>query len=76
LTEFIAKDKVALLIGNGYYDSLGDLNAPPNDIRQIGCQLQEMQFKVIACENIGMREMHQIIDFFISLLTEGVYGKP
>lgn len=72
---FTARDKVALLIGNGVYLSERKLNAPPNDVLKIGEKLKSMNFKTIICKDLSKAHMLNVIDFFINLLIEGVYGK-
>ena len=74
--QYFAKDKVALLIGNGEYFAEKELSAPPNDILQIGNKLKKMGFKTLICKNLTKASMEGILDFFVNLLVEdGVYGK-
>ena len=48
---YIAREKVALLIGNWLYDadSLPNLSTPENDVRTLMATLTECGFKVSLC---------------------------
>ncbi|XP_067933223.1 mucosa-associated lymphoid tissue lymphoma translocation protein 1 homolog [Watersipora subatra] len=73
--SYAAKDKVALLIGNGKYLSEKELRAPPNDIRRIGKRLQQMKFKTLICKDLTKASMENVLQLFTNLLVEdGVYG--
>lgn len=72
---FAAKDKVALLIGNGIYMSQRKLNAPQNDVLQVGRCLEKMNFKTLICKDLDKCDAEHAINLFVDLLIEGVYGK-
>ena len=73
-SKYTAKDKVALLIGNGKYMNEKKLDAPPNDILKIGERLNKMKFRTLICKDLNKAGMENILTFFINLLIEGVYG--
>lgn len=74
ISAVYAKDKVALLIGNEGYMSDKKLSAPSNDILKVGNKLRAMKFKTLICKDLTKAHMEKVIDFFISLLYDGVYG--
>jgi len=76
LEKFTAKDKVALLIGNGEYLCEKKLSAPPHDILRIGEELKRMNFKTLICKDLTKANMENVLSLFYKLLVEdGVYGE-
>jgi uncharacterized caspase-like protein len=60
-----ADKRVALVIGNGAYKSVGKLTNPTNDAKAIAGMLQYAGFDVVELhENLGIREMRQAINDF------------
>lgn len=51
------------------------LKAPPNDILKIGERLKRMNFKTLICKDLTKTSMENVLDFFITLLIDGVYGE-
>ena len=56
--------RVALVIGNAAYRHAGKLMNPVNDARGIAAALRSAGFQVIAGENLGAREMMDIVARF------------
>ena len=67
----LAREKVALLIGNQNYkcEDLNDLQSPENDIRQLGNLLEKLGFKVISLLDLTHGEMMQALEFFYEMLA-------
>ena len=65
--------RVALVIGNGAYES-SPLRNPVNDARAIATALRELEFDVTARENLTQKEMKREIQFFGQKLLKGGIG--
>uniref|UniRef100_A0A8C4QM69 Caspase family p20 domain-containing protein n=1 Tax=Eptatretus burgeri TaxID=7764 RepID=A0A8C4QM69_EPTBU len=72
--EYFAVDKVALLIGNQSYHHHPKLRAPMFDVYTLGILLRQLGFKVLSTIDLTLFEMHSILNEFLELLGEGVYG--
>ncbi|XP_068176454.1 MALT paracaspase 2 isoform X2 [Antennarius striatus] len=72
--NFIATDKVALLIGNMNYLYHLQLCAPIADVHELTNQLRQMDFKVVSLLDLNWQEMHSAVTEFLQLLDQGVYG--
>ncbi len=59
-----AADKVALLIGNASYDSVGALSNPVNDVRLIESSLQSHGFDVTRIEDQTLTQMNRALKHF------------
>lgn len=75
ICNILAKDKVALVMGNVSYKGSGELPAVSNDVRSMTRVLRKLGFKVVSLLDVSLEEMNAFIDLFCSLLVEGVYGK-
>lgn len=59
-----ATNRVALVIGNGSYETVPELPNPPRDAADIGRALERLNFKVTQTRNATAQEMRKaIIDF-------------
>uniref|UniRef100_UPI00358FC573 mucosa-associated lymphoid tissue lymphoma translocation protein 1 homolog isoform X2 n=1 Tax=Myxine glutinosa TaxID=7769 RepID=UPI00358FC573 len=72
--EYFAVDKVALLIGNQSYHHHPQLRAPMYDVYTLGILLGQLGFKVLSAIDLTLLEMRSILNEFLELLGEGVYG--
>ena len=70
----IARDKMALLIGNGNYKGALCLRCPHDDVKAMAEKLQELGFKTLSLVDVSLNEMSRAIDYFCSLLQEGMYA--
>jgi formylglycine-generating enzyme required for sulfatase activity len=68
-----ADQRVALVIGNGAYES-SPLRNPVNDARAIAAALRELEFDVTARENLTQKEMKRDIQSFGQKLVKGGIG--
>ncbi|KAM5222316.1 mucosa-associated lymphoid tissue lymphoma translocation protein 1 isoform 2-T2 [Ctenodactylus gundi] len=70
----LAKDKVALLIGNMNYWEHPKLKAPLVDVYELTNILRQLDFKVVSLLDLTEYEMRNAVDEFLLLLDQGVYG--
>ncbi|XP_037364362.1 mucosa-associated lymphoid tissue lymphoma translocation protein 1 isoform X1 [Talpa occidentalis] len=70
----LAKDKVALLIGNMNYWDHPKLKAPLVDVYELTNLLRQLDFKVVSLLDLTEREMRNAVNEFLLLLDKGVYG--
>ncbi|XP_006891809.1 PREDICTED: mucosa-associated lymphoid tissue lymphoma translocation protein 1 [Elephantulus edwardii] len=70
----LAKDKVALLIGNMNYWGHPKLKAPLVDVYELTNLLRQLDFKVVSLLDLTESEMRNAVDEFLLLLDRGVYG--
>ena len=73
----LAREKVALLIGNQDYDNekIANLTSPINDITQLKATLEELEFKVFAFANLDSEETVAVLGRFCELLVDaGMYA--
>ncbi|XP_003406329.1 mucosa-associated lymphoid tissue lymphoma translocation protein 1 isoform X1 [Loxodonta africana] len=70
----LAKDKVALLIGNMNYWEHPKLKAPLVDVYELTNLLRQLDFKVVSLLDLTESEMRSAVDEFLLLLDRGVYG--
>uniref|UniRef100_A0A8C0ZMR6 Paracaspase n=1 Tax=Castor canadensis TaxID=51338 RepID=A0A8C0ZMR6_CASCN len=70
----LAKDKVALLIGNMNYWEHPKLKAPLVDVYELTNLLRQLNFKVVSLLDLTEYEMCNAVDEFLLLLDKGVYG--
>ncbi|XP_075388797.1 mucosa-associated lymphoid tissue lymphoma translocation protein 1 isoform X1 [Tenrec ecaudatus] len=70
----LAKDKVALLIGNMNYWEHPKLKAPLVDVYELTNLLRQLDFKVVSLLDLTESEMRSAVDEFLLLLDKGVYG--
>ena len=68
-----AEQRVALVIGNGAYES-APLRNPVNDAQDIADALRKMGFEVIHKENASKRSMVEAIDKFDAKLRKSEVG--
>ena len=74
---FLAREKVALLIGNQTYQHSLKLTTPENDIRELGKVLREspFNFKVFSLIDLTQAEMQASLEMFYKLLdVSGTYA--
>ena len=69
----IARDKIALLIGNQTYDHFTDLTSPHSDVLELKNTLLKMNFKVFAYYDLSLMETMSALDKICSLLGPGIY---
>ncbi|XP_006837588.1 PREDICTED: mucosa-associated lymphoid tissue lymphoma translocation protein 1 isoform X2 [Chrysochloris asiatica] len=72
--QSLAKDKVALLIGNMNYWEHPKLKAPLVDVYELTNLLRQLDFKVVSLLDLTESEMRNAVDEFLLLLDKGVYG--
>ena len=75
--NLIAREKVALLLGNQEYegDGIANLTSPINDITQLKATLEKLDFKVFAFANLNSIEMVAVLKRFCELLVDaGMYA--
>ncbi|XP_049638023.1 mucosa-associated lymphoid tissue lymphoma translocation protein 1 isoform X1 [Suncus etruscus] len=70
----LAKDKVALLIGNMNYREHPKLKAPLVDVYELTNLLRQLDFKVVSLLDLTENEMCNAVNEFLLLLDKGVYG--
>jgi uncharacterized caspase-like protein len=70
-TEIETEPRVALVIGNKDYTSMGSLKNPLNDARDMSRILKKKGFDVIALENASQLEMEQAITKFSNKISSG-----
>ncbi|XP_004602053.3 mucosa-associated lymphoid tissue lymphoma translocation protein 1 isoform X1 [Sorex araneus] len=70
----LAKDKVALLIGNMNYQEHPKLKAPLVDVYELTNLLRQLDFKVVSLLDLTENEMCNAVNEFLLLLDKGVYG--
>ncbi|KAM8783106.1 mucosa-associated lymphoid tissue lymphoma translocation protein 1 isoform 2-T2 [Rhynchonycteris naso] len=70
----LAKDKVALLLGNMNYWEHPKLKAPLVDVYELTNLLRQLDFKVVSLLDLTEYEMRNAVDEFLLLLDKGVYG--
>lgn len=74
LEEFVATDKIALLIGNDLYQHHSKLDCASRDVTLLGKILkEEMNFKTLTFSNLNRAEMEFALNWFYSLLCDGCY---
>jgi hypothetical protein len=66
--------RVALVIGNGNYTSVGKLKNPENDATAMAAMLRRVGFDVIERENVSRRAMIQATRTFAEKLSPGGIG--
>lgn len=66
--------RIALVMGNGSYPSVGDLINPPNDARLMAHTLRGLGFEVVEVINAGQKEMKRAISSFAKLLEDKGQG--
>lgn len=66
-----AQKRVALVIGNGAYGSIGALSNPPNDARLMAGTLRELGFEVIEKIDASQKTMKRAVRDFGTLLQNG-----
>jgi hypothetical protein len=74
--ERYAREKVALLVGNQKYDcpDLNKLQCTEEEVRRVAEKLTQLHFKVFTFLNLRLSEMKEVLTWFYSLLSAGVYG--
>ncbi len=60
----LAEKRVALVIGNGAYPSIGRLGNPPNDAKLMARTLRQLGFSVIERINVNQKNMKKAIKAF------------
>lgn len=77
-SSLTVSDKVALVIGNRYYNKLGyeenQLLYPHRDAYDITAALQELNFKVLSLVDLTLKEMRTAMLAFCKLLGDGVFA--
>lgn len=71
LKEMKREPRVALVIGNKDYSTLGSLKNPINDARDMTAILTQKGFYVIPLENASQRQMEQAITQFANKIRSG-----
>ena len=71
--NILAKDKMALLIGNGDYKG-NPLRCPKNDVKAIKKRLQMLNFKTLSLVDLTLSQTIDAINYFCSLLDTGMYA--
>lgn len=66
--------RVALVIGNGSYQSVSPLPNPPNDATDVANALRGLGFEVILETNADLRTMGSALNRFADLLSQGSVG--
>lgn len=69
----VAEQRIALVIGNGTYET-GPLRNPVNDARAMGGMLRDLGFEVTLRENLDQKEMKREIYSFGQRLLKGGVG--
>lgn len=70
-TNARAEKRVALLIGNNAYQSVGRLQTAINDAREVGAALRGLGFSVIIAENQSRRAMSEALLTFDKAIEPG-----
>jgi hypothetical protein len=66
-----AEKRVALVIGNGAYQKVGELPNPTNDAKALAAMLRAARFDDVALhENLGIGELRQAIKDFANLARD------
>lgn len=73
-SPIIDGERVALVIGNGAYESTAPLRNPVNDARDLGSALEQLGFEVIRAENQSLNEMKRAVREFGTRLASGAVG--
>jgi len=68
-----SEQRIALVIGNGAYEST-PLRNPPNDAKAMGAALRQLGFDVIEKENLDQKDMKKEIQAFGQKLLKGGVG--
>ena len=71
ISSVLAKNRVALVVGNNAYDNIIDLKKAVNDARVMGDTLRGLGFEVLKVENAGRRELNRKLYEFASRLENG-----
>jgi hypothetical protein len=66
---FAAEQRIALVIGNADYESIGSLSNPVKDARLIRQTLESLKFEVVYRENVSRDEMQRAISVFSDKIT-------
>lgn len=77
LTFLLAREKLALLIGNQEYDcdKIANLTSPINDITKLKEALEKLNFKVFAFANLKLVDTNEVLNRFCELLVDaGMYA--
>ena len=77
LSLLLAREKVALLLGNQEYENerIANLTSPISDITQLKAALETLDFKVFAFSNLNSTEMVTVLKRFCELLVDaGMYA--
>jgi hypothetical protein len=69
-----ATERVALIIGNGQYQTFGTLPNPINDAKDIAQAFKSLGFKVIHEENVSKQAMQQVVNQFTRQLRKDSIG--
>lgn len=72
--NFLAADKVALLIGIDDYRNEQELKAPKFDVQLMAEIFRVLDFKVVSLLNLTKAEILSAVDVFCQLLGPKVYG--
>lgn len=72
--EILNEKRLALVIGNAEYRSLGKLANPVNDAKAMAEALRRLNFTVIERANVGREKMSDAIDEFGGKLRAGGVG--
>jgi len=70
----LAKDRIALVIGNGDYKKVSSLANPSNDARDIANTLRTLGFEVIEKHNLNRKQMGNAIHQFGQRLGKDTVG--
>ena len=73
----LAREKLALLLGNQEYESDGiaSLTSPVNDITKLKETLEKLNFKVFAFANLKLVETLDVLNRFCEILVDaGMYA--
>ena len=73
----LAREKLALLLGNQDYESdkIANLTSPINDITKLKEALEKLNFKVFAFANLRLEETNKVLNRFCELLIDaGMYA--
>ena len=69
-----AQGKVALLIGNGQYKNMEQLDCVESEIKELQRSLTNLNFRVFSLLDLKYDEMLAALEQFYSLLQLGVYA--
>lgn len=73
-TNLLAKNRVALLIGNSNYTHGGSLDNPVHDVRALKRALENLGFTVLKYENCSQKTMKRAMDKFGTKLRKKDVG--